>query len=187
MSRSMSGRARSLPSLHCGDDSTDGADADDDERQPTATAHRRPSATRDALRRARPRRRRTADGDDRTATSIPAPTASADADRTGDAPRADRRPPTLSPTAAPTSSLRVGVAAVKLSPCGANPDYDGPITPSGVWGETFTDMDGNGRWDDGEPFVDDPVNTALDPRSEREVRRHLSRRLRQRPHRRRLP
>jgi hypothetical protein len=65
----------------------------------------------------------------------------------------------------PTSPLRVGVAAVRLSPCGANPDYDGPITPSGVWGEQFTDVDGNGRWDDGEPFVDDPLNTALDPRS----------------------
>jgi hypothetical protein len=66
----------------------------------------------------------------------------------------------------PTSPIRLGVAAVSLSPCGSNPDYDGPITPSGVWGESFTDTDGNGRWDDGEPYVDDPVNTALDPRSE---------------------
>ena len=66
----------------------------------------------------------------------------------------------------PTSALRVGVAAVKLSPCGPNPDYDGPITASGVWGESYTDVDGNGRWDDGEPFVDDPVNTTLDPRSD---------------------
>jgi len=61
--------------------------------------------------------------------------------------------------------LRVGVAAVRLTPCGSNPDWDGPITPSGVWGEEFTDTDGNGRWDQGEPFVDDPVNTALDPGS----------------------
>lgn len=66
----------------------------------------------------------------------------------------------------PTSPLRVGVAAVKLSPCGDNPDYGGPVTPSGVWGETFTDVDGNGRWNDGEPFVDDPANTALDPLSD---------------------
>ena len=63
------------------------------------------------------------------------------------------------------SALRVGVAAVKLTPCGANPDWDGPITPSGVWGEAFTDLDGNGHWDPGEPFTDDPVNTQLDPKS----------------------
>jgi len=63
------------------------------------------------------------------------------------------------------SPLRVGVAAVRLTPCGTNPDWDGPITPSGVWGEGFTDTNGNGRWDQGEPFVDDPVNTALDPGS----------------------
>src|SRR5262245_557046 len=60
------------------------------------------------------------------------------------------------------SPLRVGVAAVKLTPCGANDDWDGPITPSGVWGETFTDTNGNNRWDNGEVFVDDPENTALD-------------------------
>lgn len=60
------------------------------------------------------------------------------------------------------SPLQVGVAAVALTPCGSNPDYDGPVTPSGVWGEAFTDTDGNGRWDVGEPFVDDPINTALD-------------------------
>jgi len=75
--------------------------------------------------------------------------------------------PTASPSPSPTSPLRVGVAAVKLSPCGTNPDWDGPITPSGVWGESFTDLNNNGRWDDGEPFVDDPVNTALDPRSDK--------------------
>jgi len=71
--------------------------------------------------------------------------------------------PSAPPPAVP--ALRVGVAAVKLTPCGPNPDYDGPITPSGVWGETFTDRNGNGRWDAGEPFTDDPVNTALDPKS----------------------
>src|SRR5215468_7153855 len=61
-----------------------------------------------------------------------------------------------------TSPLKVGVAAVKLTPCGANDDYDGPVTASGVWGEQFTDTNGNGRWDNGEDFVDDPENTRLD-------------------------
>jgi hypothetical protein len=62
--------------------------------------------------------------------------------------------------------LRVGVSVVRLTPCGENPEWDGPITESGVWGETFTDLNGNGRWDRGEPFVDDPVNSQLDPFSE---------------------
>jgi hypothetical protein len=61
--------------------------------------------------------------------------------------------------------LKVGVAAISVSPCGNNPDYGGPVTPSGVWGETFEDKNGNGRWDRGEHFVDDPVNTELDPGS----------------------
>src|SRR5262245_46823293 len=66
-----------------------------------------------------------------------------------------------------TSALQVGVAAVSVSPCGTNPDYDGPITPSGVWGEQFTDTNGNSRWDTGERFVDDPINTQIDPGSAR--------------------
>ena len=61
--------------------------------------------------------------------------------------------------------LKVGVSAVKLTPCGPNPDWDGPITDSGVWGETFVDTNGNGRWDQGEHFTDDPVNTQLDKKS----------------------
>lgn len=65
----------------------------------------------------------------------------------------------------PVSPLRVGVAAVALTPCGPNPDYAGPITASGVWGEEFTDSNGNGRWDMDEAFVDDPENTRLDPGS----------------------
>lgn len=74
--------------------------------------------------------------------------------------------PAPTPTPIPTvSALRVGVAAVPLTPCGANPEWDGPITASGVWGETFTDNNGNGTWDAGEPFVDDPVNGDLDPSS----------------------
>ncbi|HVE91997.1 MAG TPA: hypothetical protein VNE62_06830, partial [Actinomycetota bacterium] len=41
----------------------------------------------------------------------------------------------------------------------------GQVTPSGVWGEKFTDSNANNRWDDGEDFVDDPLNTRLDPLS----------------------
>jgi hypothetical protein len=54
---------------------------------------------------------------------------------------------------------------VKLTPCGDNPDYDGPVTPSGVWGEEFVDTNGNQRWDTGETFTDDPANDVLDPGS----------------------
>src|SRR5262245_5798823 len=63
------------------------------------------------------------------------------------------------------SSLRVGVAAVPITPCGTNPDWDGPTTANGVWGETFVDQNGNGRYDAGEPFTDDPRNDAIDPQS----------------------
>jgi len=41
----------------------------------------------------------------------------------------------------------------------------GQVLPTGVWGEPFTDQNGNGRYDLGEPHVDDPVNTRLDPDS----------------------
>ena len=72
--------------------------------------------------------------------------------------------PTPSPSATPREPvpLRVGVSAIRITPCGTNPEWDGPITPSGVWGEEFTDTNGNGRWDMGERFVDDPVSSALD-------------------------
>jgi hypothetical protein len=60
------------------------------------------------------------------------------------------------------SRLRVGVAAVPITPCGANPAWDGPITATGVWGELYEDVNGNGRYDVGEPFEDDPRNEALD-------------------------
>ncbi len=60
------------------------------------------------------------------------------------------------------NELTVGVAAVPITPFGKNPDWDGMITESGVWGELFTDSNKNGRWDKGEPFVDDAGNTALD-------------------------
>jgi len=79
----------------------------------------------------------------------------------------DTPSPTASPSPRTPVPFRVGVAAVPISPCGENPDWDGPITPSGVWGEEFTDTNGNNRWDVGEPFVDDPANTAIDPSSRR--------------------
>jgi len=65
---------------------------------------------------------------------------------------------------APTA-LKVGASAIAITPYGKNADWDGPVTPSGVWGENFTDSNHNGRWDPGEPFVEDSRNTALDPTS----------------------
>ena len=61
--------------------------------------------------------------------------------------------------------LKVGVAALPITPFGANPEWDGTITESGVWGEKFTDTNHNGRWDAGEPFEDDAGNDALDSSS----------------------
>ncbi|MEK6406423.1 MAG: neutral/alkaline non-lysosomal ceramidase N-terminal domain-containing protein [Acidobacteriota bacterium] len=61
--------------------------------------------------------------------------------------------------------LKIGVAAVPITPFGPNSDWDGTITNSGVWGEKFTDANHNGRWDSGEPFEDDPGNDALDSSS----------------------
>jgi len=58
--------------------------------------------------------------------------------------------------------FRVGAAAVEITPFGQNADWDGGISSSGVWGERFTDKNGNGRWDLGEPFEDDSANTSLD-------------------------
>src|SRR5262249_53202326 len=59
----------------------------------------------------------------------------------------------------------VGVAAVSITPFGPNPDWDGTVTDSGVWGEKFTDRNHNGWWDLGEPFEDDPGNDQLDSSS----------------------
>src|SRR5262245_21344393 len=72
---------------------------------------------------------------------------------------------TLHVTEAAKSGLRVGVAAIPITPFGRNPDWDGTITDTGVWGERFTDSNRNGRWDEGEPFEDDPGNTAIDASS----------------------
>jgi hypothetical protein len=61
--------------------------------------------------------------------------------------------------------LRVGVAAIPITPCGDNPEWDGPVTPNGVWGEQFNDLNGNGLWDSdsAERPVDDPLSSTLDP------------------------
>jgi hypothetical protein len=68
-------------------------------------------------------------------------------------------------TAAPKAALKAGASAVAITPFGQNPDWDGTITPTGVWGEKFEDKNSNGKWDGGEPFEDDPGNTELDPNS----------------------
>ena len=61
--------------------------------------------------------------------------------------------------------LKIGVAALPITPFGQDRDWDGTITESGVWGEKFTDANHNGRWDTGEPFEDDPGNDVLDSSS----------------------
>lgn len=66
---------------------------------------------------------------------------------------------------APRPVLRVGVAAVPVTPFGNHPEWQGSVSESGVWGENFTDLNKNQVWDSGEPFDDDPRNTALDPSS----------------------
>jgi neutral/alkaline ceramidase-like enzyme len=61
--------------------------------------------------------------------------------------------------------LKVGVAALAITPFGIARDWDGTVTESGVWGERFTDTNNDGRWNAGEPFEDDPGNDAIDPSS----------------------
>ncbi|MGH9834041.1 MAG: neutral/alkaline non-lysosomal ceramidase N-terminal domain-containing protein [Blastocatellia bacterium] len=61
--------------------------------------------------------------------------------------------------------LRVGAAAVAITPFGQHPDWDGQVTQTGVWGEKFNDKNGNGVWDGGEEFEDDDGNTAIDQSS----------------------
>jgi len=73
-------------------------------------------------------------------------------------------PFTLS-SSAPKKELRVGFSAIVITPFGQNPAWDGTITESGVWGETFTDANKNGYWDRGEPFVDDEGNSQIDQSS----------------------
>jgi hypothetical protein len=64
------------------------------------------------------------------------------------------------------AAFKVGASAVRITPFGTHPDWDGGVTESGVWGERFTDANHNGRWDAGEPFEDDPGNTSIDSSSE---------------------
>jgi hypothetical protein len=64
-----------------------------------------------------------------------------------------------------SAQLKAGAAAVRITPYGNNSDWKGPVTPSGVWGESFVDKNKNGRWDEGEPFTAAPSNTAIDPDS----------------------
>ena len=45
------------------------------------------------------------------------------------------------------------------------PTSEGQVTFSGIWGELFTDDNGNRRHDEGESFEDDAVNSAIDPLS----------------------
>jgi hypothetical protein len=70
--------------------------------------------------------------------------------------------PFLFNSSAPKKELQVGFAAIAITPFGQNPAWDGTITETGVWGETFTDTNKNGYWNKGEPFVDDEGNTNLD-------------------------
>ncbi|MBK8313190.1 MAG: neutral/alkaline non-lysosomal ceramidase N-terminal domain-containing protein [Acidobacteria bacterium] len=73
------------------------------------------------------------------------------------------RPGELSQASAPV--LKAGAAAVVVTPFGQHADWDGQMSATGVWGEKFEDKNGNGVWDGGEPFVDDPGNTELDASS----------------------
>jgi hypothetical protein len=69
------------------------------------------------------------------------------------------------PKAAPKAEFKSGAAAVAVTPFGQNPDWDGTVTATGVWGEKFDDKNGNGKWDSEESFEDDPGNTKLDANS----------------------
>ncbi len=69
------------------------------------------------------------------------------------------------PSATSKTALRIGTSSVALTPFGPNPEWDGTVTEAGVWGERFTDQNGNRVWDPGEPFEDDPRNTLIDASS----------------------
>ena len=67
--------------------------------------------------------------------------------------------------AKPEGELKAGAAAVRITPYGENPDWKGPITPTGVWGDAFVDKNKNGRWDEGEAFTADAANGRIDAKS----------------------
>ncbi|MFN0107275.1 MAG: neutral/alkaline non-lysosomal ceramidase N-terminal domain-containing protein, partial [Blastocatellia bacterium] len=71
----------------------------------------------------------------------------------------------FSGSSAQKAELKVGASAVAVTPFGQNPDWDGGVTSTGVWGEKFTDQNGNGVWDGGEAWEDDAGNTELDASS----------------------
>lgn len=72
---------------------------------------------------------------------------------------------TSHPKAAPKAELKVGASSFAVTPFGQNPEWDGTVTSTGVWGEKFEDKNSNGRWDGEEPFEDDPGNSELDASS----------------------
>jgi hypothetical protein len=64
-------------------------------------------------------------------------------------------------------TLRAGFAAKSITPVGPSPDgwdfWSNPAT--GVWSEEYEDRNGNGCFDHGELFTDDPRNSLIDPQS----------------------
>jgi hypothetical protein len=64
-----------------------------------------------------------------------------------------------------TVSLKVGAAAIAITPYGPNPDWHGPITANGIWGERFTDANQNDRWDAVESVLPEafPIKPSDDP------------------------
>ncbi|HVL33668.1 MAG TPA: hypothetical protein VM600_08840 [Actinomycetota bacterium] len=63
--------------------------------------------------------------------------------------------------------LHAGFGVRSITPHGPSPDgWDFWVNPkTGIWSEQFTDLNDNGYFDAGEPFVDDVRNTQLDPQS----------------------
>jgi hypothetical protein len=66
------------------------------------------------------------------------------------------------------ATLSAGFAKFTITPVGPSPAGWGfvPQPVTGVWGEQFVDLNGNGCFDLGmEPFIDDIRNTQIDPQS----------------------
>lgn len=67
-----------------------------------------------------------------------------------------------------TGGLQAGFGVRKITAHVSNEEAAGwgfSASPSGIWGEPFTDRNGNGYYDLGEPFLDDVRNTQIDPQS----------------------
>lgn len=65
-----------------------------------------------------------------------------------------------------SGALRAGFGVRTITPVGASPaGWDFVPGPRGIWGEPFTDSNGNGYYDPGEPFTDDLRNSQIDPQS----------------------